>query len=236
MAFFATIYFAGLRPEEVIELGKPNITLPRHSWNVETQRWEDVPGSDGWGEFEISDAAPDVGGDWTDDGEQRDHRQLKHCPVGDTRTVPIHPELAKILRTRIETFGTSADGKLFTGIRGGELASVVCRWAWNAVRDTALTKEQQASPLAKRIYDLRHACLSGWLNAGVPPTQVAKWAGHSVEVLLRIYAKCIDGQDETAKRRVSEALGGGIEVHPVPQPDPGDQDNNAAQQDEDKEN
>ena len=42
--------------------------------------------------------------------------------------------------------------------------------------------------------------------AGVPPTQVAKWAGHSVDVLLRIYAKCIDGQDETAKRRITEAL------------------------------
>src|SRR6202035_5069925 len=34
---------------------------------------------------------------------------------------------------------------------------------------TLLTKEQQASLLARRIYDLRHACLSAWLNAGVPP-------------------------------------------------------------------
>jgi hypothetical protein len=30
--------------------------------------------------------------------------------------------------------------------------------------------------------------------------------GHSVEVLLRIYSKCIAGQDELAKRRISEAL------------------------------
>ena len=44
-----------------------------------------------------------------------------------------------------------------------------------------LAEEQQASPLARRIYDLRHACLSGWLNVGVPPTQVAKWAGHRVD-------------------------------------------------------
>jgi hypothetical protein len=44
------------------------------------------------------------------------------------------------------------------------------------------------------------------LNAGVPTTQVVEWAGHSVEVLLRIYAKCIVGQDETAKRRIAEAL------------------------------
>jgi hypothetical protein len=48
--------------------------------------------------------------------------------------------------------------------------------------------------------------LSTWLNGGVYPTQVAEWAGHSVDVLLRIYAKCVVGQDELAKRRISEAL------------------------------
>jgi integrase len=69
-----------------------------------------------------------------------------------------------------------------------------------------LTPEQQKSPLAKRIYDLRHACLSLWLNSGVAPTQVAEWAGHSVEVLLRIYAKCLDGQHDIAKRRIADAL------------------------------
>jgi hypothetical protein len=40
----------------------------------------------------------------------------------------------------------------------------------------------------------------------VSPAQVAAWAGQSVEVLLRIYAKCIVGQGEVAKRRISEAL------------------------------
>jgi hypothetical protein len=49
--------------------------------------------------------------------------------------------------------------------------------------------------------------VSTWLNAGVPPTQVAEWAGHSVEVLLKVYAKCLDGQDRLARRRISEALG-----------------------------
>jgi hypothetical protein len=48
--------------------------------------------------------------------------------------------------------------------------------------------------------------LSTGLNGGVYPTQVAEWAGHSVDVLLRIYATCIVGQDELAKRRISEAL------------------------------
>ncbi|MBA8825931.1 hypothetical protein FHX42_003297 [Saccharopolyspora lacisalsi] len=50
--------------------------------------------------------------------------------------------------------------------------------------------------------------MSTWLNAGVPPTQVAEWAGHSVTVLLQIYAKTLVGQEEAARRRVQQALEG----------------------------
>jgi integrase len=63
---------------------------------------------------------------------------------------------------------------------------------WRRARQAAFTAEVAASPLAKTPYDLRHAAVSTWLNGGVPPTTVAEWAGHSVEVLLRIYAKCLD--------------------------------------------
>jgi hypothetical protein len=56
-------------------------------------------------------------------------------------------------------------------------------------------------------YDLRHAAVSLWLNAGVPATPVAQWAGHSVHVLLKVYASCIDGQDEAARKRIEGALG-----------------------------
>jgi len=35
---------------------------------------------------------------------------------------------------------------------------------------------------------------------------VAEWAGHGVDVLLRIYAKCVAGRDELAKQRISEVL------------------------------
>jgi hypothetical protein len=54
-------------------------------------------------------------------------------------------------------------------------------------------------------YDLRHAAVSTWLNAGVPPAQVAEWAGHTVDVLLRVYAKCVAGQQDEAKRLILEA-------------------------------
>jgi hypothetical protein len=51
----------------------------------------------------------------------------------------------------------------------------------------------------------RHAAVSAWLNAGVPAPQVADWAGHSVDVLLRVYAKYISGQQAEAQRRIEEA-------------------------------
>ena len=81
--------------------------------------------------------------------------------------------------------------------------------AWRAARRLAFTEAVAASPLAQTPYALRHACVSTWLNAGVPVTQVAEWAGHSVEVLLKVYAKTLEGQDELARRRVMEALGYG---------------------------
>lgn len=73
-------------------------------------------------------------------------------------------------------------------------------------RTLALAPEQVASPLAGRPYDLRHAAVSLWLNGGVAATEVANRAGHSVEVLLRVCAKCIDGGEESANRRIDEAL------------------------------
>ncbi|WP_206686110.1 hypothetical protein [Kribbella qitaiheensis] len=78
-------------------------------------------------------------------------------------------------------------------------------WTWTRV--AVFSGAVVASPLAGTPYDLRHAAVSTWLNGGVPPTQVAEWAGHSVEVLLKIYAKCLDGGAVAMRRRMEEALG-----------------------------
>jgi hypothetical protein len=50
--------------------------------------------------------------------------------------------------------------------------------------------------------------VSLWLNAGVPATEVAERAGHGVDVLLRVYATCIDGGEERANSRIARALQG----------------------------
>ena len=133
------------------------------------------------------------------------------------RLVPAHPELVAILRAHLNAFPCSPDGRLFvarTGIAGRPLPAPFLKpmamgtayRVWKLARERALTPQQASSPLARRPYDLRHACVSTWLNAGVPATQVAEWAGHSVNVLLRVYAKCVYGQEDAAKMRIEAVM------------------------------
>ncbi|GGS97698.1 hypothetical protein GCM10010206_70590 [Streptomyces cinerochromogenes] len=61
-------------------------------------------------------------------------------------------------------------------------------------------------PARCALYDLRHPALSTWLNSGVDPTEVAERAGNSVEMVLSRYAKCIDGRQEIAIRKIEELL------------------------------
>jgi len=204
VAFFAVIYYAGLRPEEAVNLRTDNITLPPLARNEATKEWEEP--ANGWGELRSCSAAPEVGAEWTDHGTRREHRRLRARAEGEWRRVPIAPPLARLLRWHLDQFDPGPGGRVFYGVRGGELASITYRRAWDKARAATLTPAEYASPLARRVYDLRHACVSTWHNAGVPPAQVAEWAGHSVAVLLRIYAKCIDGQDEAARRRIENAL------------------------------
>ena len=65
---------------------------------------------------------------------------------------------------------------------------------------------QAATPLLQRPYDLRHSGVTWRLGSGVPPTEVAAWAGHSVEVLMRTYAKCMTGLEDVWIARMNDAL------------------------------
>jgi integrase len=107
----------------------------------------------------------------------------------------------KRLRGHLERFGYGRDGRLFVGPRGGIPSQDRYGDTWKAARKGGLT----ATELEHRPYNLRHACVSGWLAAGVDPAQVAEWGPH-VETLLRIYAKCLDGNAERAKKLILESL------------------------------
>jgi integrase len=200
VAFFGVLYYSGLRPEEATGLRRRDIVLPDGSDQGR------VEANDQWGELHLRAARPDAGKQWTDEGAERDSRGLKHRAEGESRRVPCPPPLTRLLREHLACFNGEPADFLFHGVQGGPLPTITYRRAWDKARRSVLTAHEYRSPIARRPYDLRHACLSTWLNGGVPATQVAEWAGHGVEMLLRVYAKCLEGQDEIAKRRIAAAL------------------------------
>ncbi|MUN42421.1 tyrosine-type recombinase/integrase [Actinomadura litoris] len=189
-ALYACMYYGALRPAEAVALHIEDCHLP----------------ATGWGRLVLCRSLPESGSRWTDSGSTHEQRGLKLRPLAEVRTVPIPPVLVQILRDHIAEFGTAEDGRIFQTERGGIVGSTAYGDVWAATRLLALTPAQVASPLARRPYDLRHAGVSLWLNSGVPATEVAERAGHSVKVLLQVYAKCILGQHDRANQRIDEAL------------------------------
>ncbi|MFY1688042.1 tyrosine-type recombinase/integrase [Plantactinospora sp. WMMB782] len=202
VAFFGCMYYAALRPEEVLNLREDEYERPK------------VKG--GWGVLHLTGSTIAVGRGWGDEDGTIERRGLKHRAKSATRPVPAPPPLCGLLDRHIAEYKPAPDGRLFVTRRGpggryvptaGQpIPSNSYGKAWRDAREATLTPVQLRSPLAKRPYDLRHAAVSLWLNAGVPAPQVAEWAGHSVHVLMRVYAKCIYGQDEASRRRIEAAL------------------------------
>ncbi|MFZ3548803.1 hypothetical protein ACODT3_24955 [Streptomyces sp. 4.24] len=146
-----------------------------------------------------------MGSQWTDNGDVHEERELKGRAEGDTRPVPIHPLLVTLLRELIAYYKLQPDDFLLPGEGGDMLAGSVFRRVWAKARKAVLSAHEYKSPVGKRVYDLRHTCLTTWLNNGIPPAQVAEWAGNSVPVLLAIYARCIVGQRADLLKRIEGA-------------------------------
>jgi integrase len=104
-AFFACLYYAGLRPSEAVMLREGDLYLPKK----------------GWGRIILAASASRAGTAWTDDGTARQERGLKHRAGNETRTIPIPPELVRLLCAHIKKYGTTPDGRIFQTARGGIL-------------------------------------------------------------------------------------------------------------------
>jgi integrase len=192
VASFASMYYAALRPGEAVELSRPNLHIP----------------DEGRGKLFLTGSTPFAGGAWTNDGEEREQRQLKHREIGTGRWTPCPSKLTAIYHSHLSEFGVDAEGRLFWGERGGMVPGKTYQAMWSAARVAVLGEDvARTSKLAKRPYDLRHAAVSTWLASGVEATRVAEWAGRSLEILMRIYAKCLDGLEEQAMDRIEAKLG-----------------------------
>lgn len=190
VALYGCMYYAMLRPSEAVSLCRDACELP----------------SKGWGWLDLAAVRSAAGADWTDDGVVHETRGLKGRPDKARRRVPIPPVLVRMLKEHVEEFGVAEDGRLFRSYRGGVVLPSTLWRVLQSARVEALTAAQVASPLMCKPYDFRHAGVSMRLNAGVPVTYVAEWAGHSVEMLQRVYAHCYDGDDDRWYRRIDNEL------------------------------
>ncbi|RSM44963.1 integrase, partial [Actinoplanes sp. ATCC 53533] len=199
-AFFGTLYFAGLRPEEAL-----------HLTNDEYER----PAKEGdWGWLHLTGATVEIGNSWGDTDDTTEDRGLKHRSRKAVRDVPASPPLCVLLDRHIKKWPPGTNGRLFVTRRGpgGMYVPTAGRpvtrnaisTAWRKARKVALTPAEYRSPLATVPYQLRHACLSLWLSMGISPALVARWAGHSVKVLLTVYASWIFGEEKAAMDRIAE--------------------------------
>ncbi|MET8558724.1 tyrosine-type recombinase/integrase [Streptomyces sp. NPDC004959] len=190
VAFYAVMYYAALRPAEVVGLRHMDCDLPK----------------EGWGTLTLWETRPVAGKQWTDSGERHDRRGLKAREVKTDRPVPIPPVLVAILRRHLDSFGTAKEGRVFGNERGDVVGSSTYWRVWEEARGLALPPDRVASPLAGRPYDLRHACITRWLNAGVPVAEVARRVGNSPEVIHRRYQGCIDGHEQVANDKIARVM------------------------------
>jgi len=164
------------------------------------------PPAHGRGKIILTAACPRTGTARTSTGTPFEPRGLTHRPDGAIRVVPLPPVLVRMLHRHLDEHGSTPEGRLFRGVRGGMLSESVYRRAWHAARQAALGPDLAATALACRPYDLRHAALSLWLNASGEPAEVAARAGNSARVLHDTYLHCIDSHQDLVSQRIEDAL------------------------------
>jgi integrase len=135
-AFYACLYYAALRPSEAVMLRQADVHLPKQ----------------GWGRIVLAASASRAGRSWADHGTARQERGLKHRAVHETRTVPIPPDLVKLLRAHIKKYGTTPDGRIFQTARGGIIQDSAYGAVSAGARQKALPPAQGRSPLGRRPY------------------------------------------------------------------------------------
>lgn len=200
VAYFGSMYYAAMRPGE--------------ARNVKAQVLDLPTGEGEWGTANLANSYQEPGKGWSDNGEAAEERELKHRLPGETRPVPLPPQLVELYRFHMKEFGIGPGGRLFVTRHGpsgrplsGSLSKPVSLTrvgkVFRAARETLGDAEQA---MLTRPYDLRHACVSTWLAAGADSALVAEWAGHSLKVLLDVYAHAVEGRDQVARDRIAEAL------------------------------
>lgn len=184
-AFFALIGLVGMRPSEVAGLQVADLTLP----------------ADGWGTARLRGAIPSPGSRYTDTAGTRQAKGLKHRPTGAVRSVPLPPDVVVMLRLHLKRW-PPVDGLVFTNANGRSVTAENYGKVWNRAKPALWPTHHHLASTTP--YDLRHSAATSMLRAGVAPSEVARRLGHSVDVLLRVYAGVSRDESERANRAIEE--------------------------------
>jgi integrase len=125
-AFFGCMYYAGMRPAEVINLRKSQCRLPRT----------------GWGLLNPKGGIVTAGKEWSDDGAGHETHPLKRRSAKTTRPVPIPPVLVRMLIEHIARFGVTADGRIFQNAAGNYIDAAAYGITWGRAREATLAMDE----------------------------------------------------------------------------------------------
>ncbi|MFF5008849.1 hypothetical protein ACFY3G_39195 [Streptomyces phaeochromogenes] len=127
------MYYAGMRPAEVINLRKSQCRLPRT----------------GWGLLNLKGGIVTAGKEWSDDGAVHEAHSLKRRSAKTTRPVPIPPVLVRMLIEHIARFGVTADGRTFQNAAGNYIDAVAYGITWGRAREFLAGTRDRANQLVE---------------------------------------------------------------------------------------
>jgi integrase len=137
-----------------------------------------------WGQATIDEAAKDAA-----PGYYLSKSERLGDPKTDARVVSLHPVLVDII---LQHIGDRTTGVIASSKTGGFVDQRRLDRAWARARGENTW----------RPYDLRHAHASMQLRAGIPPVEVARSLGHSVEVLHRVYNGAFPDDTQRAQEKL----------------------------------
>lgn len=182
-----SVYLAGWRPGEALGLDVSDLSLP----------------AGGWGEANINTSRSNATSRWLDDATERTGPPKARAP-GDSRTVPLCPELVEDLRQHL---GGRTSGLVFLSRTGEPLSPSNVNRAWQRAKQTVLVQgHPHLDNHVCRVHDLRHLHATLSIRAGVGLPEISRRLGHSVETLVTVYADLLPDDTQRANGLLEAVL------------------------------
>jgi integrase len=96
------------------------------------------------------------------------------------------------------------NGRVFTNAAGRTSTTTNYGPVWVRARSKLWPAEHRLGKTT--VYDLRHSAATMMLRARVPPAEVARRLGHSVDILMRVYAGVFEDERHRSNELIDRAV------------------------------